>query len=188
MVLIASSMSLPSSWTCSTYCRPQTIRSSSTPKMVTPAMFSPVAVQCHSLHTIAPSAVRRISCAWKSGNLSNMADQFLRTCSLPPKLPIGVGRLFAPIVRIEAPKKCFEVVAVESFSHPFDDYRHGYRPPFCRRAGRERGRGDHLGRRRGPDCLRPAVCGAGRRGRPGHRRSDEDHNRGKPAGGDGSLE
>jgi hypothetical protein len=65
-----------------------------------------------------------------------MADQFLRTCNLPPKPRLGVGRLFAPIVRIEAPKKCFEVVAVESFSHPFDDRRHGYRPPFCRRAGR----------------------------------------------------
>jgi hypothetical protein len=47
-------------------------------------MFKPVALQCHSLHIASPSAVYRSNSALKSGKLSKRADQFLRTCSLPP--------------------------------------------------------------------------------------------------------
>ena len=42
-----------------------------------------VPCQCHSLHTVSPSATERSSSERKSGTPSKVADQLLRTCSRP---------------------------------------------------------------------------------------------------------
>src|SRR5215211_1537545 len=85
MVLMASSMSWPACSTGSMYRRAQTIRSSLIPITITPAICRCVALQCHSLHTTSPSVLCLSTSTPRSGKLSNMPDQFLCTCSLPPK-------------------------------------------------------------------------------------------------------
>ena len=56
---------------------------------VTPAISSPVPDQCHSLHSVSPSVVARISSARKSGTPANTSVQFVRTCSAPTKARSG---------------------------------------------------------------------------------------------------
>jgi len=54
-----------------------------------------------------------------------LADLFFAT-----EAPVGVGGLFAAIVRIEAAQKSIEVVAIERLCHPFDYHRHFNLPPY----------------------------------------------------------
>ena len=44
--------------------------------------------------------------------------------------PLGVCRLFASIVQIEAPHQRFEVMAIERLGHPFDYHGPIFLPPF----------------------------------------------------------
>jgi hypothetical protein len=59
-----------------------------------------------------------------------LADLFFAT-----EAPVRVGGLFAAVVRIEAPQKAFEVVAIERLCHPFDYHRHFNLPPSRWRIG-----------------------------------------------------
>jgi hypothetical protein len=68
----AWSIPWPATSTSSRYSRPQAMRSSRIPKIVTPRMSSRVPsprvpCQCHSAHQVSPSCADRSSSAWKSG-------------------------------------------------------------------------------------------------------------------------
>jgi hypothetical protein len=68
--------------------RPQAMRSSWIPKMVTPRMASRVPsarvpYQCHSAQPVSPAHADRSSSARKSGTPAKTSAQFFRTCSLP---------------------------------------------------------------------------------------------------------
>jgi hypothetical protein len=88
--------------------------------MVTPAMFSPVALQCHSPHTpsrrCGEAALPRSPGSPRTCP-TTCPTSFFADLLFAAEAPVGAGALFAPMVRTKASQERFEVMAVERLSH-----------------------------------------------------------------------
>src|SRR5215213_6368220 len=102
MVLMASSMSWPACSTGSIYRRAHEICPSLIPTTVTPAICRPVALQSHSFHTTSPSVLCLSPLASRVGEALEHARPVLVHLFLAPEPPVWVGRLLAPVIRVEA--------------------------------------------------------------------------------------